>query len=116
MSGASDDVRPDVAADALRPDLPDADAGKSADRELDARAQDGSQWGDSRSAVPAEPAEPCTRDAAQFAEQSCAAPAFADALAHSAVLPQPDAVAEPEAQQARWEQLVLPHSPAALAE
>jgi len=37
---ASGDVHPDATVDGFRRDLPDADAGKSADLELDARAQD----------------------------------------------------------------------------
>jgi hypothetical protein len=48
---ASDGAPPDAVADALHPDLPDADAGKSADPEPDAQAQDDSQSDDSQSAV-----------------------------------------------------------------
>lgn len=38
---AWDDAHPDAMADALHPDLPDVDAGKSADPEPDDRGQDG---------------------------------------------------------------------------
>jgi hypothetical protein len=49
--GASADAHPDAMADARHPDLPDEDAGKLADLEPDAQAQDGWQSDDSRSAA-----------------------------------------------------------------
>ena len=102
-------------ADESRPDLSDADAGKSAGLELDARALDGSQSGGSQSAVQAESAELCKPDAAQSAEQSSVAPELADALVLSAARLQPDVVAELEAPQARSVQRVPKHSPAEVA-
>ncbi len=79
MLGASDGVRPDVAADAERPCrhrvLADADAEKLADRAPDVPEQDASFRGHSRVRLAAEPgavAELCKRDAVQFAARSCA--------------------------------------------
>ena len=120
-SDAWDAVRRDVEADALHPDLPDVDAGKSADLERDAQAQDGSPSGDSQSAVPAGLVEPCRPGAGQSAERSCAVPASADAQAHSAARPRRDAVAELEVHQAHlprehWAKPGLKHSFAAAAE
>lgn len=109
-SDAWADARPAAVAAAPRPDLPDAGAEKSADPAPDVQARDGYPSGDSRSAARAEPEVPCTRDAAQSGEQSCAVPASADAAVRSAVLLQLDAEAEPKAQQAHSELLALKHS------
>ena len=71
------DVHPDATADGFHPDLLDVDAGKSADLELDDRAQDGWQSDDSRLAVPAESAVLYTPGEGQSAARSCAVPEFA---------------------------------------
>ncbi len=107
---ASDDARRDAAGDALRPDLPDADAGKSADLESGVLGPGDQRSDDSQSAVLAGSAGPCKPDAGPSAERSCAAPASADVPAQLAAPLQPDAVAELEFPLVQPEPQELTHS------